>query len=260
MKAVSNPVPLRRLPAALAAAALCALAAGPLPATAGGVVVSHDINTLASFVAGAQESAFAVNVAQWLTSDGPGKSLLLFESNPGDGTRNFAPTVLAALTTAGYAVTVTSNYATAYASYDAVFVAQDFPSVGFLDNAALAGYVAGGGGVYLAGGVGPSPAAEANGWNGFLQHYGLALDTLRYNGLSSVTITGGHPIFDGITQLGSGNGQSIVKLDNNPNSQILQFAGEQGVYAVATVPEPSTAWLLGAGLAAFVGWRRRSAP
>jgi PEP-CTERM motif len=230
-------------------------------ANAGGIVVGHDINTLGSFVAGSQESAFAVNVASYLTSGSATKSLLLFESNPGDGTRNFAPGVLAALTGAGFSLTVTSNYATSFSGFDALFVAQDFPTIGFLDNTALINYVSGGGGVYLAGGVGPSAASEAAGWSAFLGHYGLAFASGGYNGINSVAITSNHPIFSGITRLGSGNGQSIINLGTDPDAQIVQFSGTQGVYAVVSVgsvPEPGTVALLSVGLLAVVGARTRT--
>jgi hypothetical protein len=129
--------------------------------------------------------------------------------------------------------------------------------VGFLDNTALSNYVNGGGSVYLAGGVGDSSAVEAAGWNTFLNNYGLTFSS-TYNGLSNVAITSAHPIFTGITILGSGNGQSILNLGTDPNAQIVQLAGTEGVYAVVTVPgqvpipEPTTALLFSAGLLALV--------
>ena len=113
------------------------------------IVVAHDINTLGTSVAGSQEEKFAVNVASFLTTDSATKDLLLFESNPGDGTRNFASGVLNALSSAGFSVTVTSNYTTAYSAFDAVFIARDYPEGGFLDNTALINYANAGGGVYL---------------------------------------------------------------------------------------------------------------
>jgi hypothetical protein len=243
--------------------ALSLLAGTSGNANANAIVVSHDINTLGSFVAGSQEERFAVNVADFLTAGNPTKSLLLFESNPGDGTRNFAPGVLAALTTAGFSVSVTSNYATPFSAFDALFIAQDFPTVGFLDNAALVSYVSGGGSVYLAGGVGPSAAGEAAGWSAFLNHYGLAFAGTGYNGINSVSITSSHPIFTGTTALGSGNGQSIIDLGTNSNAHIVQFSGTQGVYAVVNVPgqavpEPATTTLASIGLIALLAGRRRT--
>ncbi|MCO5125427.1 MAG: PEP-CTERM sorting domain-containing protein [Rhizobacter sp.] len=225
---------------------------------ANAIIVGHDINTLGSFVAGSQESAFAVNVANYLTSGSATRSLLLFESNPGDGTRDFAPGVLAALTNAGFDVTVTSSYETPFSTFDALFVAQDYPTVGFLDNAALANYVSSGGSVYIAGGVGPSAATEAQGWNMFLNQYGLAFSSAGYNGIDSVTINSSHPIFSGIASLGSGNGQSILDLGTNSNAQIVQFSGTEGVYAVVSIPEPATVVLFGVGLFALIGMTRRA--
>ena len=226
----------------LAISALCATCT---QVQANAIVLSHDINTLASSVAGSQEERFAVNVANYLTAGKANKSLLLFESNPGDGTRNFAPNVLAALSSAGFVVSVTSNYSTPFSLFDAVFVAQDFPTAGFLNNTALENYVDGGGSVYLAGGVGPSAANESAGWSGFLGHYGLAFAGTGYNGINSVSITSAHPIFAGTTVLRSGIGQSIVDLATNPNAHIVQASGNQAVYAVvdfpaAPVPEPPT--------------------
>jgi hypothetical protein len=155
--------------------------------------------------------------------------------------------VLAALGAAGFGVTVTADYTTPFAGFDAIFVAEDFPTVGFLNNASLTNYANGGGGVYLAGGAGPSASAEAAGWSLFLNHYGLAFESSGYNGLASVPVTSTHPIFAGITALESGSGQSIIDLGSNPNAHIVQFASNQGVYAVVDVPEPATLTLIGIG-------------
>jgi len=154
---------------------------------------------------------------------------------------------------------VTANYTTPFAGFDALFIAEDFPSIGFLSNTALINYVNGGGGVYLAGGVGNVTSVEAAGWSAFLGTYGLAFESSAYNGLTSVTITSGHPIFAGITGLGSGNGQSIIDLGTNPNAQVVQFASGQGVYAVVAVPEPTGLALLSIGGVCFIGYccRRR---
>ncbi len=204
----------------------------------GRVVISHDVNTFGTDVAGPQEAAFAVNVARYLTCDRATRNLLLFDSNPGDGSRDFSPVVLKALSGAGFSVTVTSDYTTSFSSFDAIFVAENFPDIGFLDNNALIDYVSSGGGVYLAGGVGTSPSVEADGWRTFLSRYGLAFDSSGYNGINSVTIHSTHPIFTGISTLGSGNGQSIIDLGTNSSAEIIESVGGQGVYAVGGVTRP----------------------
>lgn len=212
---------------------------------AGEVVVAHDVNTLATADAGPQECAFAVNVAQFLTSGSATKKLLLYESSPGDSARDFSAVVVEALTNAGFAVTVTTSYTTPFTNFDAVFVAMQYPSGSFLDNAALTNYVNAGGGVYLAGGVGnPGQAAtEAAGWSSFLGSYGLAFGSSGpfggYNDLTKLTITNTtSPIFLGVTNLLCGAGSSIVALNTNASSQIIQYApddgAEVGVYAVVS--------------------------
>jgi hypothetical protein len=220
-------------------------------AHASGIVVGHDVNTLGTFVAGANEDRFAVNVATFLTAGDATKNLLLFEAAPGDGSRDYAASVLAALTTAGFNVTVTTNYSMSLNGFDAIFVAEQFPSITFLNNNAMINYVNSGGGVYLVGGVGNSAPVEAAGWSTFMNHFGLAFAT-TYNGLTNVPITSSNPIFTGVTSLNCGNGQSITNLGTNPNAQIVQFDGNQGVYAVVTtsaVPEPASIILLASGLA-----------
>jgi hypothetical protein len=222
---------------------------------AGNIVVGHDVNTLGTIDAGTNEATFAVNVANYLTAGDATKNLLLFEATPGDGSRDYSPVVLNALTAAGFNVTVTSNYAMSFTGFNAIFTAEQYPSITFLNNSAMINYVNSGGGVYLAGGVGPDPAVESAGWSTFLNNFGLAFAT-QYNGLTNVPITSSNPIFNGVTSLNCGDGQSIIDLGTNPNAQIVQFDGTQGVYAVASsaVPEPTSFVLLlvGAGLSLLV--------
>ena len=215
---------------ATASFSLVTLFATMQDAGAAGLVVGHDINTLGSFVAGSQEETFAVNLTNFLTTGSSGKNLLLYESNPGDGSRNFSPGVLEALTNAGFSVTVTPDYTTSFSDFDAIFVARDFPSGNFLNHTDLINFVDSGGGVYLAGGVGvggaSSTPAEAAGWNTFLNNYGLDFELSDWNYFFNVPITSSHPIFAGITSLNSGIGQSIINLGTNPNAEnarILEY-------------------------------------
>jgi len=207
---------------------------------AGRIVVGHDVNTLGTFVAGTNEDQFAVNLARWLTGATSGK-VLAVESSPGDGTRDYALSVKAALASAGFTVTYISDPATVSAetlanlqAYDAVFVGETFPTQTSISPSVLTQYVNSGGNVYMYGGVDESPSGEAALLNPFLQAFGLAFDTTTYNGLNSVNITSTHPIFNGLTgkTLGSGNGQDIHDLSTNPNASIVQFQGPHGVYAV----------------------------
>ncbi len=211
--------------------ALLALAGLSLPGDAlANIVVSHDVNTFAVNRAGADEATFAVNVADYLT--GGSGDLLLFESNT-DNERNFSSVIITALEDAGYAVTVTDDYSTAYADYDAIFVSQDYPTVGFLDNTDLINYAEVGGGVYLAAGV-SSAAPEAAGWADFMNYFGLDFYD-SHNGLYNVSITSTHAIFDGISNLECGNGAYIEDLGTNPNAQLVEFVGSEAVYAVVDV-------------------------
>ena len=199
----------------------------------GRIVVGHDVNTFAVSRATADEATFAVNVANFLTEGHSTKNLLLFESHS-DPLRNFSPVILDALSSAEFAVTVTSDYSTPFSSADAIFVSMDYPEEGFLDNQELINFVNSGHGVYLAGGVGLDPTTEATGWNTFLNNFGLQFES-SYNGLNIVSITSSHPIFSGVTSLRSGIGQSIISLETNLDAEIVQFAGEEGVYAVVEV-------------------------
>jgi hypothetical protein len=200
------------------------------PTQLGRVGVAHDVNTLSTSMAGAQEARFATNVARFLTANRPTKNLLLFLAGT-DGARDYATIVQQALRDSGYTVTVTQDYATAYAGYDAVFVGLKNATFTGLDNAALVDYVLAGGGVYLFGGVDMNAAGEAAVWATFLGTWGLSFGS-PYNGYYSVPITETHPIFAGVTTLKCGLGSPIRAGTLAPNANIIQTTAQGGVYAV----------------------------
>lgn len=241
-------------------------------AFAGRIVVGHDVNTLGSTVAGPNEDQFAVNLADWLTGATSGQ-ILAVESLPGDGSRDYAASVKAALAGGGFTVTYISDPAIVSAetlsdlqAYNAVFVGITWPTEATIGSSVLTQYVNGGGNLYVYGGVDEVAAGEAAFLNPFLQVFGLAFDATSYNGLKSVDITSTHPIFKGLTgkTLGSDNGQDIHDLGTNPNASIVQFEGPHGVYGVvnaAAIPEPTTWSIVGLSLAAgylLIGRRARS--
>lgn len=202
------------------------------PTQFGRVVVAHDVNTLSTSLAGTQESRFAVNVANFLTETHATRNLLLFESSATDHLRDYATVVVQALQSAGFAVTVTTNYATAYQGYDAVFVGIKYPGNTGLANVPLVDYVLAGGGVYLFGGVDDNAANEAAVWNAFLGTWGLSFGS-PYNPLVTVPITSQHPLFAGVNTLKCGIGSPIVAGTLPSNANILQSTASGGVYAIA---------------------------
>jgi hypothetical protein len=216
-------------------------------AIAGSIVVGDDVNTFGTILAGSNEAQFAVNVADFLTAGHATKNLLLFEATPGDGTRDFSPVILNALTGAGFSVTVTTDYTMSFTGFDAIFTEEKFPAITFLNNSALINYVNGGGGVYIVGGVGEVAPTEAAGWATFLNNFGLGLEPV-YNGFTNIPITSANPLFAGVTSLNVGNGQSIIDLGTDPNAQIIQTFLGQNVFAEVTGTQVVPAPLIGRGL------------
>jgi len=198
------------------------------------IVVANDVNTLSTSLATQSQAIFAVNVANFLTEGDSDKDLLLFEHFV-DQNHDFSSGVESALVNAGYSITVTTDYSTPFNDYDGIFVSQSFPSI-FLDNADLIDFVESGGGVYLAGGRSSTATIEAAGWNTFLNHFGLGFVPIYNQIYGNITITSSHPIFNGVSVLGNGNGNSIINLGTNPNAEIVQSFGTQGLYAVVDVP------------------------
>ena len=227
---------------------------------AGSIVVGDDVNTFGTTLAGPNEAQFAINVADFLTAGKSLKNLLLFEATPGDGTRDFSPVILNALTGAGFSVTVTTDYTMSVSGFDAIFTEEKFPAIAFLDNNSLVNYVNGGGGVYIVGGVGEVAPTEAAGWATFLNAFGLGLEPV-YNGFTNIPITSSNVLFAGVPSLAVGNGQSIIDLGTDPNAQIIQTFQGQNVFAEVTasqvpVYEPTTLTLLIVSLVGFVVLQR----
>lgn len=224
------------------------LASALMAAASGRIVAAHDVNTLATEKAGADEQRFAVNVAQWLMGARSGH-ILAIESLPTDSARNYASSVRDALNAAGFTVTYRSNLGNSgevaaltladLEAYDAVFVGITWPKpYTTIAPDVLTSYVERGGNVYIYGGVDSYAWDEAPLLNPFLSAFGLAFAANDYNGLMNVTVTSTHPIFNGVAQLGCGNGQSVINLGTNPNAQVVQFVENQGVYAVVEAAAP----------------------
>lgn len=225
----------------------------------GRIVVGHDVNTLATAIAGDLEETFAINLARWLVGADTGR-ILLFESAT-DVNRDYAENVEQALLDAGFEITVTGDVndpvIANLADFDAVFLGVEFEAgvgLDIIDPVALTEYVRDGGNVYIFGGVGGGADIEAALLNSFLKNFGLAFLPI-HNGIIGVPIDSTHPIFEGIAgeTLGSNNGSSIILCEDtnappdcitNDGAKIVQFferpgGPKQAVYAVVGGPRPS---------------------
>ncbi len=221
---------------------VCILGHTPAASAQGKIVVGHDVNTLATqFQAnGAQETLFAVNLANYLTNSTPGARILAVEYNAADPLRDYSDSVKVALQRAGFDVDYTDTINFSFEQlqdYHAIFATVSLTDRGFFDPDVLSRYVNDGGGVYVFGGLHVAPfigLPEHEFINSFLTRFNLSFSPVSIaNGIDLVTVTSSHVIFDGITELKSNNGQSIVLVDvANTSAEIVQRQGDQGVYAV----------------------------
>lgn len=255
---------------ALRLIAALSLLALPAAAEAGAIVVNHDTATLNTPSAGVAQ--FSRNLVRFLDADpAPGGRVLVFNraeslGNPADLADTFFVQAVGSL---GYQVSVASqadpfSLAT-LAAYDIVLLAgriRDSLGQDIKDDAVLEAYVAQGGGVYIAGGVGF--AGEADYWNSFLDDYGLAFRPELNNRVGPVG-GGSGPLFEGVGMLNAGNGNDIVLTGGNPQARIAQFAPGSttlGLTAsfvspsLVAVPEPAALPML-LGALGLLGLARR---
>ncbi len=209
----------------------------------GRIVIGHDVNTLATQFEGMDQRKFAVNVAKYLIGDTIG-NVLAIESNPSDHFRNYSIGVKDTLASSGYIVTY-SDTAAGFSldqllPFDAIFSGITYPSwnISAINHTVLFDYANNGGNVYVFAGVASAGDFdnEIQLLNPFLQSFGLEY-VVNQNTITGDSISSSHQIFDGIKHLPSGNGNSILSLGTNPNSRIIEFHDDQGLYAIV---EPVT--------------------
>ena len=162
-------------------------------------------------------------------------------------------------------------------SYDAVFFSGTVGS-GAANAAVLAQYVSGGGNVLVMAGTGDfgSAQGEADGWNPFLNQFGLGFGNSWFAsgaGLLNVpTLPSAHPLGSLISTASWGFGQTAMDLDaGNPLNEVALFgnftglggppggdAGAVPIIATYNVPTPGAGSLLVASALAAARRRRRA--
>ena len=224
--------------------AFCAALATIERADAATLVVNHDEWTLSNsgFSAAPDAAQFVANlVAEF------GTTLHAYSTNFG-----FTGSSLAsAMSIAGATYTTGTGFAFTLANlsaYDGLFLGGDYLTAGELG--VLSSYIAGGGNVYIAGGTGAGgPAGEAAAWNSFLAPFNVQMGS-PYNGVSGNTAVSGDPLFAGVAELFSNNGNPL-----SGSSVVCCAAG--GQYAVtraAVVPLPASLPMLTLAVG-LLGWR-----
>jgi hypothetical protein len=227
--------------------ALCIVLAASSTALAapGRIVVNADEWTLSNSGdwSPAGCTAFAPNIAAFLTGMPSGASMMVYSENFG-----LTGSILAlAMIDAGHAWTVGNAQPFTLGllmQYDAVFVGGRV-SAADPDPQVLIDYVNAGGNVFIMGGCGytggydGNPVVEAAAWNPFLNAFGLAFSTAYDAGSGSFNPDDtDHPIFAGVDALYQSVGQGIIDLDPDDAAAVtfLNFIVNQdetrGRYAV----------------------------
>lgn len=227
----------------------------------GRIVVANDEWTLSDhgFAQAPATGAFVDNVTGFFTGGGPG-SFLAYSENIGLTGTALAQT----MGSLGHSWTVSTGVQfdlPTLNSYDGVFVGGRVGGID-IDTGVLLDYVLGGGSVYLAAGSmstgGYANASEeAAAWNPLLGHFGLALQSTGYNGLSGVIpIADQTGVFAGVNGLFQQNGQDIlVTAPSDFLSLVNPRIPGAGLYAVV-VPAPGAAAVLALGGLGLIRRRR----
>jgi hypothetical protein len=220
----------------------------------GVIIVNHDEWTLsnAGFARGDSDQ-FALNIGRLFTHDTTG-NFLVYSSNFGLTESQLSSTMI----NAGHSWTISTSEDTTLSNllhFDGIFLSHN-P----MDNAILSDYVNAGGSVYLAAGTSISaPAHAANTWNTFLNDFNLSYAPNHNGVVGTFGTTSDHPIFLDVQDLYYNNGNFVSELNPlDPNTDILEQINGNGMIAIYNpVPVPGALWLLGSGLIAFVGFRRK---
>lgn len=238
-------------------------------ASAGKIVLANDEWTLSDIgfgVGGTNSAEFVENVTAWFGAP-TGGTFHAFSTNFGLTEASLAAVMIANGHTYTTGFGPTFDLPTLL-SFDGIFLAGPGPGI---DTSVLIDYVNAGGNVYLAGGTGRftgGAPAEAAFWNPFLNAFGLGFGS-PYNGRQgALPISSTHPIFDGpggvVTRLYQNNGNDALDIDvTDPRGQVLVSLNGHALYAVfdselQRAPEPSTLFLLGAGLLGLLVAKRKS--